>query len=192
MNIKRIKLTIVIAIGLIGAFVFVTAWTNVRGRKIPSDQEAISKIAEGTADVRLEKIRFVEDKHGEKTWELEAKAIQQYQGQDVMVIEDVKVTIFTKDGKAHVISGKEGKVHQDSRNVELIGNVQLTSAEGYQLRTQSVSYRHAEKRVATSDPVEIEGDQIRVLGRGMVVDLEAKTFKILGQVKTQWKGGVKG
>ncbi len=191
MNARKIKLTLVTAIGLIAAFVVVTVWTNLQARKVSPEHEKASKITDA-ADVRLEKIRFVEDKHGEKTWELEATAIQQYQDQNVLVIEDVKVTVFTKDGKAHVISGKEGKVHQDSRNVELVGNVLLTSAEGYQLRTRSVAYRHADKKIATSDPVEIEGDQIRVLGRGMVVDLEAKTFKILGQVKTQWTGGAKG
>ncbi len=59
--------------------------------------------------MRLEKIRFVEDKHGQKTWELEAKSIQQYQDQNIMLLEDVKVTFYTKDGRSFILSGKKGK-----------------------------------------------------------------------------------
>jgi lipopolysaccharide export system protein LptC len=42
--------------------------------------------------------------------------------------------------------------------------------------------------VSTSDPVEIEGEQIQLTGKGMLVDVEAKTFKILSQVKTHLRG----
>jgi LPS export ABC transporter protein LptC len=70
----------------------------------------------------------------------------------------------------------------------LEGEVVLTSNDGYQLKTQSVSYRHSGKIVSTSDSVEIEGEQIRLTGKGMWVDMEAKTFKILSQVKTQLRG----
>jgi lipopolysaccharide export system protein LptC len=42
--------------------------------------------------------------------------------------------------------------------------------------------------VSTPDPVEIDGEQIRLTGKGMVVDVEAKTFRILSQVKTQLRG----
>jgi LPS export ABC transporter protein LptC len=69
-----------------------------------------------------------------------------------------------------------------------MGDVVLTSSDGYQLKTHSVSYRHLEKIVSTPDPVEIEGEQLRLTGKGMLVNMEAKTFKILGQVKTQLKG----
>ena len=51
-----------------------------------------------------------------------------------------------------------------------------------------LSYRHVEKIVSTPDPVEIEGEQIRMTGKGMLVSMEAKTFKILSQVKTQLRG----
>lgn len=73
--------------------------------------------------------------------------------------------------------------------MELVGEVQLTSSDGYQLKTHSVAYHHQERKVTTSDSVEIEGKQIRLVGRGMLVDLEAQSFKILSHVKTRWIGG---
>lgn len=141
--------------------------------------------------MQLKKIRFVEDKQGQKTWELEAESVNQYQGQNIMVLENVKVTFYAKEGRIIYLTGKQGKVYQDSKNVDLSGDVVLTSSDGYQLKTDSASYRHSEKIVSTGDPVEIDGEQIRLTGKGMLVDVEAKTFKILSQVKTHLRGGKK-
>ena len=171
---------------------FIRVWMSLKERNASEKQEGVPKISTQGADMHLEKIRLVEDKHGQKTWELEAKSIQQYQDQNIMMLEDVKVTFYSKEGRSFTISGNQGKVYQDSKDMELVGDVVLSSSDGYRLKTHSVSYRNSEKKVTTSDPVEIEGELIRLVGRGMLVDMEAKTFKVLSQVKTQWKGGGKG
>jgi LPS export ABC transporter protein LptC len=193
MTIKKTKIALLLSILLIGGIVLVSLWVNLQNRKKTLEEaEKVPKISTEGADQRLEKIRFVEEKHGRKTWELEAKAISQYQGEDVLFLEDVRVVYYLKDGRSVTISGNQGKVHQNSKNMELTGNVLLTSTDGYRLKTQSMSYQHSNKRVTTSDPVEFEGEQIRLTGIGMMVDMEAKTFKILSQARTQWKGGRKG
>ena len=46
--------------------------------------------------------------------------------------------------------------------------------------------------VHVRDPVEIEGEQIRLVGRGIWVDMEAKIFKVLHNVKTRWSKGERG
>ncbi len=189
---RKIKFAILILIILIGGIVLVSLWVNLQGKKNSQEQEVLPKISNDGADARLEKIRFVEDKHGRKTWELEAKSIQQYQDQNMMLLEEVKVIFFTKEEKSFIISGNQGKVYQDSKNMELVGDVVLTSSDGYRLKTHSISYDHLEKKVTSPDPVEIEGEQIRLTGIGMWVDMEAKIFKVLSQVKTRWKGGRKG
>jgi len=185
---KRLKIVILIVILLVGGLVLVSLRANLRARKASEAVEKLPKVSTGGADMQLKKIRFVEDKQGQKTWELEAESVQQYQDQNLMVLEDVKVTFYAKEGRIIYLTGKQGKVYQDSKNVDLLGDVVLTSSDGYQLKTHSASYRHLEKIVSTPDPVEIEGEQLRLTGKGMLVDVEAKTFKILSQVKTQLRG----
>jgi LPS export ABC transporter protein LptC len=185
---KRIKLGILIALILVSGIVLVSLWVNLRERKASEAVEKPPVVSTGGADMHLEKIRFVEDKHGQKTWELEAKSVRQYQDQNVMVLEDVKVTFYAKEGRTFFLTGRQGKVYQDSKNVELVGDVVLTSSDGYRLKTHSASYRNSEKVMSTPDPVEIEGEQIRLTGKGMLVNTEDKTFKILSQVKTQLRG----
>jgi len=189
---NKAKFAILISIVLIGGIVLVSLWVNLREKKGSEEGEVPSKISTDGADARLEKIQFVEDKHGQKTWELEAKLIQQYQGQNIILLEAVKVTFFMKEGRSFIVSGTHGKVYQDSKNMELVGDVVMTSSDGYRLKTHSIFYHHLERKVTTSDPVEIEGEQIRLVGKGMLVNMEAKIFKVLQQVKTQWRGGKKG
>ena len=193
MTLKKTKIAIMLSILLIGGVVLVSLWVNLQERKkMLEEAEKVPNISTDGADHRLEKIRFVEEKHGKKTWELEAKAIYQYQGQNILLLEDVKVIYYAKDGRSFTLSGDKGKVHQDSKDMELVGNVLLTSTDGYRLKTQSMSYQHLSKQVRTPDPVEFEGEQIHLTGKGMLVDMEAKTFKVLSQAKTQWKRGKKG
>jgi LPS export ABC transporter protein LptC len=187
---KKTKFVILMSIVLIGGIVFISLWLNLRNKKVSEKREEVSKVS--TEGPHLEKIHFMEDKHGQKTWELEAKSIQQYQDQNLMILDEVKVTFYTKEGGAIIISGKQGKVNQDSKDMELVGDVVLISSDGYQLKTHSISYRHSDKTISTPDPVEIEGEKIRLIGKGMVVDMEAKILKVLNQVKTHWIGGSKG
>jgi len=189
---RKTKIAILISILMIGGFVVFSLWSNLQEKKAKDEKGEPPKISNDRADMRLEKIRLVEDKHGQKTWELEAKSIQQYQDENVLVVEEVKVTFYGKDGRSFILSGDQGKVYQNSKNIELRGDVVLSSSDGYWLRTQSVAYNHQKKRATTSDPVKIEGEQIWLEGNGMEVDMEAQTFKILHQVKTRWKGAGKG
>jgi len=192
MIMKRAKIAILISIVLISLLIGVNIWLNLRERKASEVKESVPKISTDGADMRLEKVHFVEDKHGQKTWELEATSVTQYQDKNMMVLKDVKVTLYSKEGRTFVLSGKEGKVYPNSKDMELAGDVVLTSSDGYRLKTHSITYHHKEKKARTSDPVEIEGEQIRLVGIGMLVDMEAKIFKVLSQVKTQWRGEKKG
>jgi len=188
LTMKKAKIIILLSILMIGGIVLASLWANLRERRASEAVEKVPKASTGGADMRLEKVRFMEDKHGQKTWELEAKSVHRYEGQNMMVLEDVKLTFYAKEGRIFYLTSKQGKVYQDSKNVDLIGDVVLTSNDGYSLKTQSASYRDADKIVSTPDPVEIEGEQLRMTGKGMVVNVEAKTFRILSQVKTQLRG----
>ena len=188
---KRIKIAILISFGFIVLVVSLSLWAHHKAKKPPEELQ-LPKIAFEGADSRIEKIRFVEEKQGQKTWELEAKAIQQYQGQNVMVLEDVKVTFFMKDGRTLTVSGNHGKVYQDTKNMELEGNIVVSSSEGYQLKTNSMTYDDQEKKIRTPDLVELDGEKMWMKGRGVLVDVEAQTVKVLHEVKTQWKAEKKG
>ena len=185
---KKAKIVILLSILLIGGIVLVRLWANLRERRASEAMEKVPEASAGDATQVLRTVHLAEDKHGQKTWELEAKSVRQYEGQNIMILEDVKVTFYAKEGRVFYLTSREGKIYQDSKNVDLTGDVVLTSNDGYQLKTRSASYHHSEQIVSTPDPVEIDGEQIHMTGIGMLVNVEAKTFRILSQVKTHLKG----
>lgn len=190
---KRVKIAILLSVLLIGGIVLVSLWVNLQERKkVLEEAEKGPQITTEGADQRLEKIHFVEEKQGKKIWELEAKTIYQYQEENLLLLEEVKVVYYAKDGRSFTLTGDKGKVYQTSKDMELNGNVMVVSTDGYRLKTHSISYKHLSKQVKTPDPIEFEGEQIHLTGKGMLIDMEEKTFKVLSQAKTQWKGGKRG
>ncbi len=193
MILKKTKIAIFFSILLIGGIVLISLWINLQERKkVLEEAEKGPSVSTEGADQRLEKIHFVEEKQGKKIWELEAKTIYQYQEENLLLLEEVKVIYYARDGRSFTLTGDRGKVYQDSKNMELTGNVLLTSTDGYRLKTQSLSYNHSTKQARTPDPIEFEGEEIRLTGKGMLIDMEEKTFKVLSQAKTEWRGGKKG
>jgi LPS export ABC transporter protein LptC len=189
---RRARLILLLSIVVIAGSVVSVVWFNLQGKKASQAKKEEPEITSEDTKMQLQKVHFVEDKGGKKTWELEARSVEQHEDQNLLILKDVKVTVYTKDGRSFAISGRDGKVNQASKDAQLSGDVVLTSSDGYRLRTQSVAYDHKTNRVTTPDFVEIDGNQIRVEGRGMLVDLEARIFKILSQVKTRWQREGKG
>ncbi len=189
---KRLKLIILLVMLVGSSFVFIRLWGNIKNEKGAERKEGVPKASNEKADMSLEKIRLVEDKHGRKTWELEARTAQQNNEDNIMILDEPKVTYYTEEGKIIIVTGTKGRVKQDSKDMELKGNVKLTSSDGYTLKTDSLSYSHQKRKVTTADPVEIEGDLMHLVGQGMQVDMETQTLKVFNRVKTQWKKGGRG
>lgn len=184
---KKVKYLILLGIVLILFYVSFNLWQRSNKREM-ADEVKSTALLRNNEDMRLEEIHLVEEKYGKRTWELEAKQINQYQDRNVLILKDIKAKIYLKDGKIFNISGTEGRFYQDSKNMELSGNVELHSSDGYRLKTDSLFFDNSKKKISTEDFVEIEDGKVNIRGKGLVIDIEAKVFKLLGQVKTFWKG----
>ncbi|MGQ9508204.1 MAG: LPS export ABC transporter periplasmic protein LptC [Thermodesulfobacteriota bacterium] len=185
---KRTKIALIMVMGMMIGGIGVLLWINLQEKRSGFEaEEPLSKLKENI-DQQLERIRFVEERGGRTNWELEAKKVHQVQKDKVLILEGVKLIYYSKDGHTFTLSGDQGKVFTESKDMELSGNVVLTMSNGYRLNTRSLFYHHSEKKVTSSDPIELEGKEIRLTGQGMWVNFEKKTFNILHQVKSRWKG----
>ena len=61
---KRMKLMILLVMVVVGGFVLIRLWGNIRDEKVSAKKEGVPKVSNENADMSLEKIRLVEDKHG--------------------------------------------------------------------------------------------------------------------------------
>jgi LPS export ABC transporter protein LptC len=139
---------------------------------------------DAAADLKLDRVHYTETREGMKEWELEAASAVYYQAKEIIVLEKVRGTFYGKNEESYTLVGERGSFNTQTKVIEVYDGVKIDSSHGYHMRTQSLQYRADQRELATSDPVEINGPDMRIQGVGMVVELNRECLKILGGVTT--------
>jgi len=179
---KRSKLTILIFMGLIISTIGGYLLIHRQG----SQQKLIPKI-ETKADISLEEIHYVETKGKKKEWELKAKVAQHFIHEDLTLLKDLMVTFYPGEGRIVTMKGEKGSI-KGKKEIEVRGNVVITSSDGYRVVTNSLHYDETRRQIYTSDPVLIERKGMRVKGIGLLVDLKKGRLYIQKKVDTVIEG----
>ncbi len=70
-----------------------------------------------------------------------------------------------------------------TRDVEIEGNIIAKSSDGYELRTESLKFIQASRKIMTKSPVVIKSPRFKLVGLGMVIDLDSQSFRLLNRVE---------
>jgi LPS export ABC transporter protein LptC len=140
-----------------------------------------------TADLSLEEIHYVETKGDKKEWELRAKSGQHFRQEDYTTLQDLTVTFYAEEGRIITLKGDEGSM-KGRKEIEVRGNVVITSSDGYRVTTDSLRYEAEQQRIFTDDPITLQGKGLQVKGVGVVVDLKTQKLRILRKVQTVLEG----
>ncbi|MBI3398218.1 MAG: LPS export ABC transporter periplasmic protein LptC, partial [Deltaproteobacteria bacterium] len=139
------------------------------------------------ADIRIDKARYVETKDGRKEWELEADSAQYFKDDNLIVFENVKVVFYSKDGIYYTLKGRQGRLRNDTKDIDVAGDVVATSEDGYQLKTDTLKYTAAVRQITTKDRVVFTGHNMRIEGIGLLADMATERVSVLAKVKTVLK-----
>ena len=140
-----------------------------------------------TADLSLEEIHYVETKGDKKEWELRAKSGQHFRQEDYTTLQDLTVTFYAEEGRIITLRGDEGSM-KGRKEIEVRGDVVITSSDGYRVTTDSLRYEEEQQRISTEDPITLQGKGLQVKGVGVVVDLKTQKLFILRKVQTVIEG----
>lgn len=171
-------------LALISLAIMVLAFLAIRSSSPPSSLPAPSvKVDASGADAELGSLHLVENKGNRKSWELEADRAKVFQGDKMTRLRNVRVTFYSQDRPPVVVTAREGQVNMETRRVVARGNVEMTSPEGYTLKTETLSWNPKGKLVQTDDPVRIVGKDFEVTGVGLVSEVGRHTVEILKDVR---------
>lgn len=183
MKIKRKFILIMfmaVSIFAIGAFLYLNSFTN-KGL----DNKAIRS---STPDIKIEKARYVETKDGRKEWELEADSTEYFKNDNLTVFYNVKVFFYPKEGTTYyTIEGNEGRLKNDIKDMDITGDIVITSSNGYQVKTDSLKYTQSLKQINTKDRIFLTGPKIKIEGTGLLVDIAEERVFVLADVRTELK-----
>jgi LPS export ABC transporter protein LptC len=184
---SRLKV-VVFAVIAASCIIFGLLWI----RKEPSEPVSEKSLeAPSQADLSIKGLDYVQTEDGIREWRLTAGSAHYSKQAHQTRLENVTFTYFTKDQKQVVMTGREGVFNTKSLDVEICGNVEIRSDEGYEFRAPSVKYVARAKEIRTPDEVVFKGSQFQVTGTGMRVFINKGKLVIMSKVKATITGDVR-
>ena len=159
-----------------------------------SDKESLpldrQKNSSGTGQ-SMTGVRLVESGGSGREWELNSeKAFTEKSGKS-WKLEGVKAQFFGVDGTVFDVKGKTGTVYLESKDMQIGGDVEVKSSNGYTFFVETINYSAKEKHLISNSEVQMFGpkqkreDGLSLNGIGLVFDLNQTSMKILDKVNAQ-------
>jgi LPS export ABC transporter protein LptC len=179
----------VVIIGLIcfvaAAALFTVPWARRGEEESPPPIEA-------EADVTARNIHLVGDSSGVKGWELDAREARHFLGGKTTMLEGIEAAFYIENGGVIRLKGDHGEIHHGTRDIELQGNIVILTSDGYRLMTDGLQYVDKARQITSSQRVDIEGQGLQVMGKGMSIDLATGRLTMGGRVETVFSESLKG
>jgi LPS export ABC transporter protein LptC len=141
----------------------------------------------GAADVpdqEFSDFTTVESDSGLVRWVLKAPVARMYSARKLLAADDMHIEFFDKDGKrTSVLTSNKGEYNQVTHDLTALGNVVITSVEGYVLETESLVWVEKLGKMHSEDFVRFIRGRDVLTGYGLRSDPDLKNVEILRDVK---------
>lgn len=178
---KKIKTIVVILVGFVLVAAVVFSIIRMAGEK----KTNIIKILPDEADMRISDFVFTEVGQDDIQWEVKAKSAQYKKKQNLALFEQVRIKLTTKDGKVYTMTGDQGEMLTDKKDVEIKGNVIITADTGEKFTTDYLRYNDARKKIYTDAPVMMESKRIKIQGVGLSILMNKGELTVPSSVKAR-------
>lgn len=182
LHIQRLAKGILAVVALFVAIVVVVL--IVKGRAVKPDP--VDRATR--ADYRIKEVHLREEARGGVTWQLDADQAEAFEQMGKTILRKVKITI-DEPGRSWHVTSDEGEMAQPNKDVELRGNVVLTSSEGFRLETTKLLWTADQQRAWTDSPVTVYRQGAVVKGRGLDARVAEQTTAIKGPVHAVFSRG---
>jgi len=163
------------------------AGTSQVGVRTVSGAEA-SMPAPRPAEVTLRQVHLIETRDGSRLWELWADRAEVHEREGYAVLSritrPVEVTLYSGEGQLRCTANR-ATVDLATKNVRLEGEVFGRSDQGVEIRTESVRWLAASRRLQTDQPVTVSRGGMVSRGRGLEADTDLEQVRIFQNITSQ-------
>lgn len=153
----------------------------IRSGKEIIKKPILNKIA--SQGVNLKDIHYVHDDQDEgMKWVLDAVEVKFSNGSDNIIFNDFVMKVEPKNRPWFKLEGKNGEYSRVSGKIELWGDLEGYSGNGYKFISQYILINEKSSCLSTHKPVQIFGPFFSVEGIGLFYDFEKENLKILSNV----------
>ena len=181
-----------IILTLVVVFLSVVVGVLVHRARIP--RALTTEPIASSADYRLKQVHLQEQGRDGSRWQLDAEYSETFEEQNKTTMKKVTVKVDQpskgdQGSRSWTVTGDEGDLNQETKNVELRGNVVLISSDGLRLETDRLRWDAEAQRAWTEDPVVIYRAGAVVRGTGFESKVAEEISSIKGRVRATFRKG---
>ena len=140
------------------------------------------------ADISSEKFNVTLNNSDKGTrWTLEADDFsysEKANEDDIVQLENFRIKFQQKNGLGLELEGKNGEYNSTKKEITLSGELKGKTSNGYVFYTEHVTVQQKENILKSDGSVTFIGPFFKITGKGLFIDLEKETLKILSDVKS--------
>ena len=137
---------------------------------------------QSAAKMSLGKVHHTATRDGVIEWSLDASSARLLDEKKQLILNDLSVVFYMKDGKESHLTAEKGFLHTDSNDIEFAGNVVVRN-NNYVLKAEKLNYEHNRRILFSNVPVEISSDSEKLKADSILFDLNTKKTMLEGSVK---------
>ncbi len=152
----------------------VVALTTVIYRHLQQQNpEEILNMLPENVDLALENLHYTQNEEGQRRWTLDADKAEYQRDSSVAELEVVKLLFYAAGQFGDLtLQADQGQLTQETRRVDVWGNVVLTTGRGEQLFTERLHYDDKTRQLSTEEPIRFLSSQAELTGTGLQIDID--------------------
>jgi LPS export ABC transporter protein LptC len=170
-----------LAIGIIGLVV------GTYLLRAPEEQEPIqaSTPVEKEEGIKLQDIHYTQDDPDDSVkWVLDAEEVRFSTDRSFFSFKQFKLKLKPENKPTVDLEGQRGDYDKNTGIINLLGDLQGSTDNGYTIWAEKLLYRHKEGILTTDGPVTIKGPFFSVDGKGLYFNLDKEFLRMLSGVTT--------
>jgi LPS export ABC transporter protein LptC len=172
---KRIAWAVLVAAAGIAAAAY------LGHRRLASLPDAVLAPKAGLEAMVVERVHQSATREGRTEWSLDAATAQYQLTEKKVLLTELAVTFFTRDGQKAYLTARQGAVMTESHDMEAQGDVVIFN-DAYRLETEKIDYSHGPRIISSDGPVKITGQAGDLMADSLMLDLNTNRLVMKGHV----------
>ena len=152
------------------------------------EKSKVPLVTQDIPDQEFSDFSTVESDSGVVKWKLRAPVASVYNSKKLLVTDNPVIDFYDEDGKiTSTLTADKGEYNQETHDLTALGNVVVTTTEGYTLETESLVWLQSLSEIHSEDFVKVTKGNDVLTGYGLKTDPALKNVEILRDVKAYLK-----
>ncbi|MGV8079673.1 MAG: LPS export ABC transporter periplasmic protein LptC [Syntrophales bacterium] len=160
-------------------------WWYIQSRSAVPKQ-ALQIMAENV-DLQVQDVTYTDVGSSGEKWEVKAASGRYMRQEKIALFDRVAIRLILADGQTFNLTGDQGRLKTDLKDMEITGNVTILSDRGDRFTTDRLHYVHREKKLYTHSPVTMENDRMKIRGIGLTLRMDTRELKLSSRVQAETK-----